>query len=161
MWCLFAGNWGTESETCWKQACCCLLLETVAGNRVGYQSWLNILLSDFSFFQDGLKAAENLTPFIEKLASSIHTVNRNCFFLSVFFYIRSVKQDLKLGKLGKSLPTSLTFGNQGTWTHWVRHNIKSLQIVYFYHKLKCRVTHWYNLLNLTELRLINSISQLL
>lgn len=63
-----------------------LLLRTkILSYTIMTQQYL-FFFSDFSFFQDGLKAAENLAPFIEKLASSIHTVNSSCFFSPNLLY---------------------------------------------------------------------------
>lgn len=37
-----------------------------------------------SFFQDGLKAVDNLKPSIEKLATDLHTVRKPVFFVLFF-----------------------------------------------------------------------------
>lgn len=40
----------------------------------------------FSFFQDGLKAVDNLKPSIEKLATDLHTVRKTAALVGLFFF---------------------------------------------------------------------------
>lgn len=41
----------------------------------------------FSFFQDGLKAVDNLKPSIEKLATDLHTVRKTAALVGFFFFL--------------------------------------------------------------------------